>query len=189
MLTSPQIEAQLATPTVLGPVPAYDEVLWYAVYTVPRHEKVVARQMDGSGVHNFLPLYRSVHRWKDRRKEVDLPLFPGYVFVQMAFRNRLQVQRLPGVVQIVSFNGKPAPLSEAEIEALRAGLARNACVEPHPYLKVGRRVRVRSGPMAGLCGILVRRKEKFRVVLSVDLIKQAIALEVDIADVEPAGSA
>jgi transcription antitermination factor NusG len=118
------------------------------------------------------PLHATRSRWRGRWMVV-----------------RMQVLRLPGVVQIVSFNGKPAPLQENEIETLRAGLTRNVWVEPHPYLKVGRRVRVRSGPMAGLSGILVRRKDKFRVVLSVDLIRQAVALEVDMADVEPAGSA
>jgi transcription antitermination factor NusG len=158
------------------------------VYTVSRHEKVVARQMNGNGVDHFLPLYKCVRRWKDRRKELELPLFPGYVFIRIAFQDRLRVQQLPGVLQIVSFNGKPAPLPDAEIEALRNGLSRNAWLEPHPYLTVGRRVRVRSGPMAGLVGVLVRKKEKFRVVLSVDLILQSVALEVDSADVEPVTS-
>jgi transcription antitermination factor NusG len=189
MFSSLQNEAQSGALAASGLPLAYDQALWYAVYTAPRHEKSVARQMDGTGVDHFLPLYRSVHRWKDRRMEVELPLFPGYVFVHVAFENRLQVLRLSGVVHIVCFNGKPAPLPENEIEALRAGLSRSGWVEPHPYLKIGRRVRVRSGPMAGVIGILVRRKDKFRVVLSVDLIKQAVALEVDVADVEPIASA
>lgn len=145
--------------------------------------------MNGNGLDHFLPLYKSVRRWKDRRKELELPLFPGYVFVRIAFQDRLRVQKLTGVLQIVSFNGKPAPLPENEIEALRESLARNAWLEPHPYLKAGRRVRVHSGPMAGVDGILVRRKDKFRLVLSVELIRQAVALEVDGADVEPMPSA
>jgi transcription antitermination factor NusG len=172
----------------LQPAIAYQKPHWYAVHTVSRHEKVVARQMNGNGLDHFLPLYKSARRWKDRRKELELPLFPGYVFVRIAFQDRLQVQKLRGVLQIVSFNGKPALVPENEIEALRNGLARNAELEPHPYLKVGRRVRVRSGPMAGVDGILVRRKEKFRVVLSVDLIMQSVALEVDGADVDPVTS-
>jgi transcription antitermination factor NusG len=170
-------------------VAEYQQAEWYAVYTVARHEKVVARQMSGTGLDHFLPLYKSVRRWKDRRKELELPLFPGYVFVRIAFQDRLRVQKLTGVLQIVSFSGKPAPLPENEIEALRSGLTRNAWLEPHPYLKVGRRVRVRSGPMAGVDGILVRKKDKFRLVLSVDLIQQSVALEVDGADVEPMASA
>jgi len=159
---------------------------WYAAYTAPRHEKYVTQQMDGRRIDCFLPLYRSVRRWKDRRMQVELPLFPGYVFVHMALRDRLQVLQLPGVVQLVSFSGKPAALPDAEIEALRNGLAGNFCAEPHPYLTVGRRVRVRTGSVAGLEGILLRRKQKFRVVLSIQLIQRSVAIEVDEADIEPA---
>ncbi len=159
---------------------------WYAAYTAPRHEKYVTQQMDRRRIHCFLPLYRSVRRWKDRRMQLELPLFPGYVFVHMALRDRLQVLQLPGVVQLVSFSGKPAALPDAEIEALRNGLAGNFCAEPHPYLTVGRRVRVRTGSVAGLEGILLRRKQKFRVVLSIQLIQRSVAIEVDEADIEPA---
>jgi len=126
-----------------------------------------------------------VRRWKDRRKEIELPLFPGYIFVHVALRDRLQVLRLPGVVQFVSFGGKPAVLPSAEIESLRDGLIRGLRAEPHPYLKVGRRVRVHSGPMSGMEGILVRRREKFRVVLSIDLIQRSVAVEVDESEIEP----
>lgn len=161
------------------------ETRWYAAYTNPRHEKRVAAQMDGKRIEYFVPLYRSVRRWKDRRKELELPLFPGYVFVHMALRDRLQVLQLPGVVHFVSFHGKPAPLPTVEIEALRNGLVRNALAEPHPYLRVGRRVRIHSGPMAGMEGVLVRRKDKFRVVLSIHLIQRSVAVEVDEAEIEP----
>lgn len=185
MTLSAQIDSDPNQPGVILPTGEYQQPHWYAVCTLSRHEKVVARQMNGSGLDHFLPLYRSARRWKDRRKELELPLFPGYIFVRIPFRDRLHVQKLTGVLQIVSFNGKPAPLPESEIETLRNGLARNAWLEPHPYLKVGRRVRVRSGPMAGVDGILVRRKDQCRIVLSVELIRQAVALEVDSADVEP----
>jgi transcription antitermination factor NusG len=126
-----------------------------------------------------------LRRWKDRRIQLELALFPGYVFVHIALRDRLQVLQLPGVVQLVSFGGKPAALPDAEIEALRNGLAGNLCAEPHPYLTVGRRVRVRAGSVAGLEGILLRRKQKFRVVLSIQLIQRSVAIEVDEADIEP----
>jgi transcription antitermination factor NusG len=189
MSLSLQAGLQSHLPAALQPAMAYQNPHWYAVHTVSRHEKVVARQMNGNGLDHFLPLYKSARCWKDRRKELELPLFPGYVFVRIAFQDRLRVQKLTGVLQIVSFNGKPALVPEIEIEALRNGLTRNAWLEPYPYLKVGRRVRVRSGPMAGVDGILVRRKEKFRVVLSVDLIMQSVALEVDGADVELVTSA
>jgi transcription antitermination factor NusG len=189
MFASSQI-GSTTTPAKYFPGPAfpseYVEVRWFAVYTSPRHEKRVALQMEAHEMHCFLPLYKSVRRWKDRRKQLDLPLFPGYVFVRTTLRDRLQVLRLPGVVQLVSFNGKPAALPEAEIEALCQGLARNLCVEPHPLLRVGRRVRVHSGPMAGLEGILVRKKDNLRVVLTIELIQRSVAMEVDEADIEPA---
>jgi len=163
----------------------YLESHWYAACTSPRHEKKVAQQMEGNRIQHFLPLYRSVRRWKDRRKQLDLPLFPGYIFARFALRDRLQVLQLPGVVQLVGFSGKPAPLADVEIESLRSGLSGNLRVETHPYLKVGKRVRVRSGPMAGMEGIMVRRKEKFRVVLSIHLIQRSVAVEVDESEVEP----
>jgi transcription antitermination factor NusG len=158
---------------------------WYAAYTCSRHEKCVAKELEQRRVQCFLPLYASWRRWKDRRKQVDLALFPGYVFVRIAAQERLRVLELPGVVRLVSFNGQPAPLPEQDIEALRNGLARNALAQPHPYLKVGRRVRVHSGPMAGMEGVLVRRKDTFRVVLSIHLIQRSIVLEVDEAEIEP----
>lgn len=163
----------------------FDHPEWYAVYANVRHEKRVKEYLDGRMVECYLPSYRSVRRWQDRRKEVELPLFPGYLFVRIAYRSRLQVLTAPGVVQIVSFDGKPAPVRQDEIEALRQALSRNAHCEPHPYLKVGRRVRVRSGPLSGVEGILMRRKERFRLILSIDLIMRSIATEVDEADVEP----
>jgi len=163
----------------------YLESHWYAAYTNPRHEKRVAQQMERNRIDYFLPLYRSVRRWKDRRKELELPLFPGYVFVHMALKDRLHVLQLPGVVHFVSFYGKPAPLPNSEIEALRDGLTGKTFAKPHPYLKVGRRVRVCGGPMAGLEGVLLRRKDKFRVVLSIHLIQRSVAVEVDQTEVEP----
>lgn len=160
---------------------------WYAAYANVRHEKQVALQLEGRSLDCFLPLYRSVRRWKDRRKEIELPLFPGYLFVRMAPQDRLKVLGVPGVVHIVSFHGQWAPLPDAEIETLRERLRMCGGVEPHPYLTVGARVRVRGGPLAGLEGILVRRKDKFRLVLSIELIMRSIAVEVDEADLEPAG--
>src|SRR5208283_787172 len=132
---------------------------WYALYTCPRHEKRVAEQIEQRHISCFLPLYRSVRRWKDRRKELELALFPGYVFVRMSIENRLQVLQVPGVVRLVSFNGQPAALPAQQIEALQDQLSGATRTEPHPFLRKGRRVRVRSGPMQGLEGIIVRRKD------------------------------
>ncbi len=171
----------------LTEIPRQDpEPNWYALYTCPRHEKRVAEQMERRSISCFLPLYRSVRRWKDRRKELELALFPGYVFVRMALENKLKVLELPGAVRLVSFNGKPAAVSADEIETLRSRLSGASSIEPHPYLRTGRRVRVRNGAMAGLEGIIVRRKDRCRVVFSIDLIMRSVAVEVDEADVEPA---
>src|SRR5208337_2158795 len=118
------------------PVPGrFQEVAWYALYTCPRHEKRVAEQIERHNFSCFLPLYRSVRRWKDRRKELELALFPGYVFVHMALEHKLQVLHLPGAVRLVSFNGQPTALPADEIEALRNRLSGATRVEPHPYLR------------------------------------------------------
>jgi transcription antitermination factor NusG len=163
---------------------AYTEPRWYVTYTSPRHERWVAGQMTDYRIECFLPTYKSVRRWKDRRKELEVPLFPGYVFVRIALKDRINVLRLPGVVQFVTFQGKPAALPECDIEALRYGSQANLSLVPHPYLTAGRRVRVRSGPMAGVEGILIRRKDSIRVVIAIELIMRSVALEVDVTDIE-----
>jgi transcription antitermination factor NusG len=161
-----------------------DSANWYALYTCPQQEKTVARQFEHHRIACFLPLYHSVRRWKDRRKELDLVLFPGYVFVRIALRNKLQVLRVPGAVRLVSFNGEPVALPQEQIESLRSRLASSGHIEPHPYLRTGRRVRVRSGSMQGLEGIVVRRKDRCRLVFSVDVIQRSVAVEIDEADLE-----
>jgi transcription termination/antitermination protein NusG len=165
---------------------SFHEPLWYAAYTSANHEKRVAEQLGVREVEHFLPLYESVRRWKDRRVRLQLPLFPGYVFVRMALRDRLRVMQVPGVARLVGFHGTPVALPEEEIEALRASLASGVRAEPHPYLTEGGRVRVKSGPLAGLQGILVKRKNKARFVVSVELIQRAMAVEMEGADLEPA---
>lgn len=158
---------------------------WYATYTCSRFEKSVARQLEDRGVECFLPIYRSWRRWADRRKQVEMALFPGYVFVRIALQDRLRVLEIPGVVRLVSFNGQPAPLPQQEVDALKAGLESGMYAEPHPYLRIGRRVRVIRGPMAGTEGALLRKKQKFRLVVSLDVLMRSVAVEVDAADVEP----
>jgi transcription antitermination factor NusG len=165
----------------------YCEARWYAAYTSANHEKRVAAQLEERAVEHFLPLYDSVRRWKDRRIKLKLPLFPGYVFVWLALRDRLQVLQVPGVAKLVGFNGTPAALPQEEIEALRMSLADGVRAEPHPYLTVGRRVTIKSGPLAGLKGVLRRRKGNLRVVLSVDLLQRSISVGMDLADVESVG--
>lgn len=158
---------------------------WYAVCTHSRHEKKVAQQLEERQIENFLPVYRSVRRWKDRRKELDLVLFPGYVFVRLSLADRLRVLQLPGVARFVSFNGKPATLAASDIEALRNGLTKGVRAEHHPYLTVGRRVKVIHGPLSGAQGILLRAKTNCRIVISIDAIMRSVSVEVDEADVTP----
>ncbi|HZQ18938.1 MAG TPA: UpxY family transcription antiterminator [Terriglobales bacterium] len=157
---------------------------WYALYTNARHEKVVAKQLEERRIETFLPLYRSWHRWKDRRKQVELALFPSYVFVRIEEQQKIPVLKVPGAVQVVSFNGKIAALPEREIEALRNALENETYAEPCPYLKVGRKVRVVRGPMEGAEGVLSRKKDKCRVVISVDVLMRSVAVEVDASDLE-----
>jgi len=164
----------------------YCENRWYVASTAPHHEKWVARQLEGFRVQNFLPLYRSLRRWKDRRKELELPLFPGYLFVRIPLSDRLRVLRTPGVVQIVGFQGRPQSVPDSEVETLRQSVLHGTSLQPHPYLKVGRKVRVQNGPLTGMEGILVRQKDAFRVVLSVEMITHSFAVEVDAADIYPA---
>jgi transcription antitermination factor NusG len=137
---------------------------WYALYSCSRQEKRVGEQIERPRVSCFLPLYRSLRRRKHRRKESDLVLFPGYVFVPMKLEDRSRALQLPGVVRVVSFDGRPAALPVSEIERLRQRLSRSSKIEPHPYLRTGCRVRVSNGLLEGLEGIVVRRKESCRLV-------------------------
>lgn len=164
---------------------AWFEPRWYAAHTCANHEKRVAEQLRTRGVEHFLPLYSTVHRWKDRRVRLQLPLFPDYVFVHLPLAERLRVLQVASVSRLVSFGERPVALPEREIDALRHGLGGGLDAQPHPYLTAGRRVRIRSGPLAGLEGTLLRKKGHFRVVLSLDLIRQSIALEADAADLAP----
>jgi len=166
----------------------YSAVRWYAAYTNANHEKRVAEQLGVREVEHFLPTYSSVRQWKDRRVTLQMPLFPGYLFVHVALRERLRVVQIPGVARLVGFGGIPAALPEEEIAALRSGLASGVRAAPHPFLTIGRKVQIKRGPMAGLRGILLKRKNRARLVVSVELIQRAMAVEIDEADVEPAAS-
>jgi transcription antitermination factor NusG len=126
-----------------------------------------------------------VRRWKDRRVTLQMPLFPGYVFVRMALHDRLRVQQVPGVARLVGFNGLPCPLPESEIEAMRKCLGRKAGLEPHPFVNVGRRVRIKAGPLEGLEGLVIRKKNRLRFIISLELINRSAAVEISAADLEP----
>jgi transcriptional antiterminator NusG len=151
---------------------------WFAVYTKCRHEKRVAEHLAQREIAHYLPLYRSERRWKScSQVTLDLPLFPGYVFVNVSSSERVRALQVPGVVTMVGgVDGRPASISEDEIESLRAGL-RHRCAEPHPYVTAGQRVRIRSGALSGIEGTVVRVKNGLRVVLSLDLIMQSFSVE------------
>jgi transcription antitermination factor NusG len=163
----------------------HSEMLWYAGYTASRHEKRVAEHFAQRGVEHFLPLYETIHRWNNGRHRVQLPLFPGYIFVRIALRDRLRVIEVPGFVRLVGFNSLPYPLPEADITRMMGALKRGVLAEPYPYLTAGTRVEIRNGPMQGMTGILLRRQNKCRVVISVDLIMRSMIVEVEAGDVVP----
>lgn len=160
-----------------------ETAFWFAAYTSARHEKRVAEHLRQREVESFLPLYEALHRWKNGRHRVQLPLFPGYVFVHLALREKLRVLQVPGIVELVSFNGVPAALPDAEIETLRNALSAGLPAEPYPFLRVGSRVEICRGPLQGLSGILLRRQGQLRVVLSVEMIMRSIVVEVEASDV------
>jgi transcription termination/antitermination protein NusG len=157
---------------------------WFALYTRHQHEKTVAQDLAGRWVESFLPLYKAAHRWKDRVKELSLPLFPNYVFVFARPDQRGLILSTPGVYDFVRLGGLPAPIPVEQIEAVRQVVEHGLNTEPHPFLKSGDQVRVKSGPLEGLEGILVRKKGFYRLILSVELLVSSISVEVDVAEVE-----
>jgi transcription antitermination factor NusG len=181
-LSQAAIHPFLLTP----PQPAPSSEAWYAVYTTSRHEKRVHQHLGSRQIESFLPLYPVLRRWKNGCVvNVELPLFPGYLFVRMERQQRVRVLEVPGVIVVVGNSQEPMPLPEFEITSLRQNLQSHR-FEPHPYLAVGERVRVRSGPLAGLQGVLSRKSNGLRFVLTLDLIKQSVAVEIAAHDLEPA---
>lgn len=162
---------------------------WYAAYTRHQHEKAAASHLSGKGFEVLLPLYRSLNRWKDRYKEVFLPLFPGYVFVFADLHRKVDVLRAPGVCWLVGAAGIPVSIPQPDIDCLRKLSDSSLACQPHPYLKCGDRVRVRSGPLVGMEGILVQVKRQWRVVVTMDLLRQSAAVEIDAATLERLPSA
>lgn len=157
---------------------------WHVLYTRHQHEKVVARALSDKGFEVFLPLYSATRRWKDRYKELSLPLFPCYVFLNGRLERRIDILTTPGVHMLVTSAGLPAVVPEEEIQAVRRLVETGQRVEPHPFLNAGNRVRVRCGPIRGVEGILVRQKNLFRLVVSVEILGRSAAVEVDASMVE-----
>ena len=158
---------------------------WYALRTRSRHEKIVRDQLANQGIEPLLPTVKRLSQWKDRKKEIEVPLFSGYCFVRFASEHKLPVLKTIGVVDIVGNGHSPEPIPDEEIGALRTLMASVLPYDPHPYLYEGMQVEVVRGPLQGVHGILLRKEKRHRLVLGVRLIQQAAAVEIDVSDVVP----
>ena len=162
-----------------------DAARWFAVWTRSRHEQVVREQLEQKHIDAFLPTITRWSRWKDRKKKIDWPLFPGYCFARFKARERLPILKCTGVVNIVSFDGKPAAIPEHEIDSIRRLVESDLQYDPCPLIREGMMVEVTHGPLRGVVGRLVRKGAHARLVLAVELIGQGVSVEVDAADVKP----
>jgi transcription termination/antitermination protein NusG len=160
---------------------------WYALYTRSRFEKKMLSELTDRQVEVFLPMREIISRWKDRKKRIWIPLFPGYIFVNHIDtpENRFRILNIPGAVRFVSHEGHAEPIPEEQILYVRKFLESSISIDPYPYMQVGTRVEVIAGPLKGIHGILVEKRGRFRFVLQVDLIRQAVSVEIDASDVRP----
>ena len=161
---------------------------WYALYTRSRFEKKLLYELTLRQVEVFLPMREMISQWKDRKKKIWVPLFPGYIFVNHAdtLENRYRVLNVPGAVHFVDVGGRPDPVPEEHIAAIRRFLETGLTVDPYPYnVQIGNRVEVIAGPLAGVKGMLIEKRGKYRFVLQVDLIRQAISVEIDASYIRP----
>jgi transcription antitermination factor NusG len=160
---------------------------WYALFTRHQHEKSVAFALLNKSHDVYLPLYRSFRRWQDRAKQIWLPLFPCYVFIREGMDRQLQIVTTPGVIQIVRWGGRPAIVPQSQLDAVMRIIESRLIVETHPYLQCGDRVRVKTGPLMGLEGILTRKKGVARLVVSMEMLGRSAAVEIDALNVERIG--
>jgi len=158
---------------------------WFAIWTRSRHEHVVREQIERKHFDAFLPTITKWSRWKDRKKKIDWPLFPGYCFARFEQEEALSILKCTGVVNIVSVEGKPAPIPDHEIEGIRLLLESDLQYDPCPLIREGMMVEVKHGALKGVVGRLVRKGAHARLILAVDLIGQGVSVEVDAADVKP----
>jgi transcription antitermination factor NusG len=176
--------------TVISEAAVQGKVLtpfWFAVHTRSRHEVRVYDQLFLKDIEAFLPMYASLRRWSDRQKRILLPLFGGYIFVHIPWTSeaRLKVLKTYGVARIVSDQERAAPVPDEQILAIQRLVSEKYAVEPYPFLEVGREVEIRRGSLKGLRGILIRKKGAYRFVVSVNLIRQSVAVEIDASELEP----
>ena len=173
------------TETHISTDPAASGFPWYALYVSPNRERVVSQLLRDRGYEVFMPTYRRLRQWSDRRVELDWPLFPGYTFGRFDLERSFPVLKMPGVVRFVGFGNRPVALPDSEIDAVRRMAAEGSQMWPHRFLRSGRRIRVQQGPLAGVEGMLVRVKSGHRLVISIDILQRSVAAEVDIAHVRP----
>ncbi len=188
MPADPVVAAPRASAII--PPGEYDRLVhsaWYALYTRSRHEKKLLSELTDRSIDVFLPMREVLSRWKDRKKRIWLPLFPGYIFVRQVDtpENRFRVLNLPGAVRFVGHEGHAERIPDDQIDAVRRFLETKIAIDPYPYIRVGQRVEIIAGPLKGIQGILVQKKGRFRFVLRVDLIRQAVSIEIDASDVRP----
>jgi transcription antitermination factor NusG len=165
--------------------PKKDAPPWYALVIKPQHERVAQAGLSCKGLESLLPLYWTTRHWSDRAKRLELPLFPGYLFCRFRPDLRGGVLRTPGVRSIISFGSEMIPVPEAEIEQVRRMMTSGSAIEPWPFLKVGQRVRVQVGPLAGLDGILVEVRNTCRVVVGMEMLQRSVAVQLDRDQVRP----
>ena len=178
------MEDRQITPTVL---PSQLELRWYALRTRSRHERVVIQQLTAQGFETFLPTVTEIHRWSDRKKKVELPLFSGYTFVRFLYTptERVRVLQAHGAVGLVGVKGAGTPIPENQIDDIRKLLANNVPLSRHGFLRIGQRVRIRGGALDGVEGILIAENGDRSLVISVDPIQRALSIRVEGYDVEP----
>jgi transcription termination/antitermination protein NusG len=152
---------------------------WFALAVRPNHEQTAARGLDNQGLETYLPVHRRAHRWSDRVKVTNAVLFPGYLFCKFGYRDRMRVLQAPGVRVIVSTGGEPIPVEESELAAVRTVLSSGCGITPWPYIRIGQKVKIDSGALAQLRGVIVRVKNSLRVVVSVEALNASIAVELD----------
>jgi len=158
---------------------------WYAIYTIVRHEKTVNSYLVEKEIESYLPLKKTISRWKDRKKKVYLPLFPGYVFVNIDISDKLSVLKIPGVVHILGISGNPTSIPFEQIDSIKTLLESDLSFIDYPYLVEGNEIIVVNGLLQGVRGRVIERRGEHKLILSVDLIKRSVSLELDINDVEP----
>jgi len=163
-----------------------DRAQWYALRTRSRHEKLVRAWLNQQRIEELLPTVKRLSKWKDRKMEIEAPLFPGYCFARFSWKNRLSVLKVPGVVGIVGGGERPEPISDKEINVLKVLMASTLRYDAYPYLHEGMKVEVVRGPLEGAIGILLRKGIRHRLIISVNLIQQAVVVNIDVADVAPA---